>query len=397
MTIKIDCNHPDLLNELNKKISISDKITFIHQVVRQKCSFIHRIGVAVYDARADTLKTFAHSTDGENPLPHYQCRLRDARSLYRISLDGKPRLINDLTVFENSTQEHAKRINAHGYRASYTVPMYQDEQLTGFAFFNSRQSGSFHEDSLAYLDMIARLISLLISIEINQVKTLRGALKTAAFLSTHKDPETGAHLERMARFSRLIANEVAADYGLSDEQVEAIFWFAPMHDVGKIAIPDHILRKPGALTPNEFEIIKTHTIQGRGIVNAMMENFNLDQSAFVSMIGNIAEYHHENIDGSGYPKGLQGKEIPIEARIVAVADVFDALTSQRPYKHAWPNEQAFDELRRLSGWKLDPMCVEILIANEEKILEIQALFKDEERRRASRNAASTKERSTDFA
>jgi len=226
MTIKIDCNHPDLLNELNKKISITDKIRFIHGVVRQKCGFIHRIGVAVYDAKADSLKTFAHSTDGENPLPHYQSRLRDAKSLYRIYLDGKPRLINDLSVFENSDQEHAKRINAHGYRSSYTVPMYQDDQLTGFIFFNSRQSGCFQEDSLAYLDMIARLVSLLISVDINQVKTLRGALKTAAFLSTHKDPETAAHLERMARFSRLIASEIAADNVRFGYSCQSIVLFA---------------------------------------------------------------------------------------------------------------------------------------------------------------------------
>lgn len=386
MAITIDCDHPDLLNELNRKITVSEKITFIHRVVRQHCDFIHRIGVTVYDAKADSLKTFAHSTDGENPLPYYQCRLREAKSLYRIHLEGKPRLINDLAVFDNSSQEHAKRINNHGYRSSYTVPMYQDERLTGFVFFNSRLSGCFQEESLAYLDMIARLISLLISVELNQVKTLRGALKTAASLSSHKDPETGAHLERMARFSRLIANEIAADYGFNDELVEAIFWFAPMHDVGKITIPDHIIRKPAALTRDEFGVMKTHTTQGRAIINTMMENFNLDESRFVTMIGNIAEYHHENINGSGYPKGLKGDDIPIEARIVAVADVFDALTSERAYKRAWSNEEAFGELRNLSAWKLDPKCVTIFMENKKKIREIQELFQDEQNQKTPRKA-----------
>jgi len=392
MARKIDCDHPDLLNELNRKITVSEKITFIHRVVRQQCDFIHRIGVAVYDAQADSLKTFAHSSDGENPLPYYQCRLREAKSLYRIYLEGKPRLINDLAVFDGSSQEHAKRINHHGYRSSYTVPMYQDERLTGFVFFNSRLSGCFQEDSLAYLDMIARLISLLISVELNQVKTLRGALKTAACLSSHKDPETGAHLERMARFSRLIANDVAAEHALNDELVEAIFWFSPMHDVGKITIPDYIMRKATALTPDEFEIMKTHTTQGRVIINTMMENFNLDDSRFVTMIGNIAEYHHENIDGSGYPKGLKGEEIPIEARIVAVADVFDALTSQRAYKQAWSNEEAFAELRKLSTWKLDPKCISVFMDNNERIREIQEIFQDEQNQKAPRQAQAEKNR-----
>lgn len=388
MTIDIEFNHPDLLNELNKKSTVSEKITFVHRVVRQNCDFIHRIGVAVYDSKSDTLKSFAHSTDGENPLPHYQAKLSEAKSLCRIYQDGKPRVVNDLLAFNGSSHEHAKRISAHGYRSSYTVPIFQNERLTGFIFFNSRRPGVFEENKLPYLDMIARLISLLVSVEINQIKTLQGALKTAACFSSHKDPETGAHLERMARFSRLIANEIAEDFGLNDELVEAIFWFAPMHDVGKIAMPDYIIRKPEKLTNEEFLVMKTHTTKGREIINTMLGHFNLDNSGFVSMMGNIAECHHENIDGSGYPHGLRGDDIPIEARIIAVADVFDALTSKRSYKPAWSNEDAFDELKLLSTWKLDSRCVEILVKNSEKVKEIQALFQDEQEVKSTDNNQS---------
>jgi len=377
MTTDTECNHRDLLNELNKNITVSEKITFLHCVARQSCNFIHRIGVATYDSKCDILKTLSHSSDGANPLPNYQSKLSQAKSLYQIFVDGKPRVINDLSVFMNSNHEHTRRINTHGYRSSYTVPMYHNEELTGFVFFNSRNAGVFQEDKLPYLDMIARVISLVVSVEHHQVKTLQGALKTATCFSDHKDPETGAHLERMARFSRLIAREIASEYNLNDEFVEAIFWFAPMHDIGKIAIPDHIIRKPGKLTSEEFEVMKTHPTKGRDILNAMLGNFNLDRSSFVSMIGNIAEFHHENIDGSGYPKGLKGDEIPIEARIIAVADVFDALTSKRSYKDAWSNADAFTTLRMMSAWKLDTKCVDILINHSEEINEIQTLFLDE--------------------
>ena len=371
------CEHQDLLNRLNEKLTMSEKIGFLHRVLRQRCEFVHRIGIAVYDPQDDMLQTFAHSTDGENPLGNYQCRLRDAKSLYRISLDGKPRVINDMSVFARSRKTHARKLNTHGYQASYTVPIYQNGQLGGFVFFNSRQAGVFDESSLPYLDMIARLVSLLVNMELKQVQVLLGALRTATCFSGHKDPETGAHLARMARFSRLIANAVARDYRLEDEFVEAVFWFAPMHDIGKIAIPDEILRKPGKLTEGEMAVMKTHTTKGREMIESMLGNFGLEEFGYTDLVCHIAECHHENYDGSGYPYGLIGEDIPIEARIVAVADVFDALTSKRSYKEAWSNEEAFDALRKMATWKLDPRCVEALIACREEIVEIQAAFRDE--------------------
>lgn len=376
MTAITEGAHSDLLNQLNKKSTVSDKIAFIHQVVRGNYGFVHRIGVAVYERQSDMLKTFAHSNDGDNPLGNYQCRLSEAGSLYRIFREGRPRVVNDLTP--GSGREHTRRIMAHGYRASYTVPMFQDDRLTGFVFFNSREAGVFREDGLPYLDMIARLISLLVSVELSRVQTLYGALRMATCFSGHKDPETGAHLERMARFSRLIAGDVARDYGLTDEFVEAVFWFAPMHDVGKIAIPDRIIRKPGKLTEEEFAVMRTHTTRGRQIVAAMLGHFNLDRAGLVSMIGNIAECHHENMDGSGYPRGLKGDEIPVEARIVAVADVFDALTSERCYKQAWSNEEACEALAAMATWKLDARCVQALVNRAEEVRAIQAEFRDEQ-------------------
>lgn len=376
MSVAAPLQHHDLLDELNKKCCISEKVAFLHRVIKGTCPYIHRIGVAIYDPASDMLKTFAHSTHGENPLRNYQCKLSEVKSLKQIADDAVPRVVNDLAPLRGR-HEHTRRISAAGFRASYTIPIYHNDILTGFVFFNSRQPEVFFEQRLAYLDTMARLISLLVSVELQQVQTLYGALKMAASFSGHKDPETGAHLERMARFSRLIAQGIAPDYGLSDEFVEAVFWFAPMHDVGKIAIPDHIMRKPGKLTDDEFTIMKTHATRGREIIRSMLGNFNLDASGMAEMIGNIAEFHHENVDGSGYPKGLKGTDIPIEARIIAVADVFDALTSERCYKPAWSNEEAFVALREMATWKLDPMCVDALTSQPEKIREIQLQFRDE--------------------
>jgi len=123
--------------------------------------------------------------------------------------------------------------------------------------------------------------------------------------------------------------------------------------------------------------MKTHAVKGGEIISTMLNNFKMENENFSQILINIALYHHENIDGSGYPEGLKGDKIPVEARIVAVADVFDALTSERPYKQAWTNEQAYEELSLLANRKLDIRYVEAMIRKRDEIQEIQTCFRDE--------------------
>ena len=182
----------------------------------------------------------------------------------------------------------------------------------------------------------------------------------------------------MARYARLIAQHLAATgvAALDDETIERIFEFAPLHDIGKLAIPDRILLKPGLLSTEEREEMKTHTLRGQEMIVDIAQNFGLGHLDRLDLLKNIAESHHEAMDGSGYPHGLRGDEIPLEARIIAVADVFDALTSARPYKPSWSNEEAFAWLRSLSRSKFDEDCVAALIFNAQKVKEIQAKFRD---------------------
>lgn len=181
-----------------------------------------------------------------------------------------------------------------------------------------------------------------------------------------RDPETGAHILRMANYSRLIATNL----GLSDEQQQMVLDAAPMHDIGKVGIPDHILLKPGKLTPEEFAIMKTHARLGYQILAG-------SQSEIVQSGAEIALAHHEKYDGSGYPQGLRGTEIPLFARIVAVADVFDALTSERPYKSAWPIAKAVAFLREGAGQHFDPQCVDAFLSDWDKVVEIRERYQDE--------------------
>ncbi|AWI55516.1 two-component system response regulator (plasmid) [Aquabacterium olei] len=183
----------------------------------------------------------------------------------------------------------------------------------------------------------------------------------------YKDNETGLHVVRMSQYARILA----LGMGWSEQQADDLLHAAPMHDIGKIGIPDHILLKPGPLTPEEWATMKQHPTIGGEIIGD-------HPSAVLRMARRIAECHHERWDGTGYPAGLQGEAIPIEARIVAVADVFDALTTARPYKKAWPVEEAVERLKLDAGTHFDPALLPVFLDHLPDILAVRARHMDAE-------------------
>jgi putative two-component system response regulator len=182
----------------------------------------------------------------------------------------------------------------------------------------------------------------------------------------YRDPETGAHILRMAHFSQLIAREM----GLSLADQNLLLEAAPMHDIGKVGIADKILLKPGRLDPEEFEIMKQHASIGYELLKG-------SSSKVLQAGAEIARGHHEKFDGSGYPAGIKGKDIPIFSRIVAVADVFDALTSERPYKKAWSIEEAVDFLNAGAGTHFDPDCVNAFLNAWEDVLAVRERYTED--------------------
>ena len=181
----------------------------------------------------------------------------------------------------------------------------------------------------------------------------------------YKDTDTGMHIKRMSHYSAIIASEL----GFSDDVVENILYASPMHDIGKIGIPDGILKKPGKLTDEEFDTMKTHTIIGAQILSQ-------SDNEILKLSEKIALTHHEKYDGSGYPNKIKGEEIPIEGRIVAVADVFDALTSPRCYKPPFPVEKALSIIKEGSGTHFDSKCVDAMLSGLKRILEVKSQYKD---------------------
>jgi HD-GYP domain-containing protein (c-di-GMP phosphodiesterase class II) len=368
--------HEDSLKALQSKASLSEKLRFLHDTLRERYDFIDRIAITVYDAQLDLLKTFAWSSEDRSPLTNYQYKLSESESLMEILQRGQPRVVNDLAVFAGAGGHHSQVINRSGYSSSYTTPMYKEDDFIGFIFFNSTRKHVFTEPVLADLDMVAHMLSLMVSCEKMVLETLQATVRSAMHFTHHRDPETAEHIDRMARYSRLIARDLAEEYQLDDQFVEHIFLFSPLHDLGKIGIPDEILLKPGRLDEREFALMKTHAQRGKDLIDELLRNYGLDGVGYVDMLRNIALHHHENVDGSGYPGGLRAEDIPIEARIVSVADVFDALTSERPYKKAWDNDRAFQALRDMAGHKLDRRCVEILIIHRDEVEEIQRRFQE---------------------
>jgi HD-GYP domain-containing protein (c-di-GMP phosphodiesterase class II) len=370
-------DHEDRLGSLDQNVTLSDKVRTIHAALRERFAFIQRIAAAVYDPETDTLKTFLYTGEEASPLKHYTARLAEASSLKEIFEKGRPRVVNDLDIFSDGPQhEHTRLIAAKGYRSSYTMPMYHQGRLFGFLFFNSHDADCFGEEVLGQIDPFGHLIALTIINDLSTMHTLLASVKTARDIAHARDGETGSHLDRMSRFALVIAQSVADRYGLTDEVIEKIFIFSPLHDIGKIAIPDRVLLKPGRLNAEEQELMRTHPVRGQELIDQMLTHLELEQMQGSAILRNIALFHHESVDGSGYPDGRMGENIPVEARIVAVADIFDALTSRRPYKPAWSNDDAFALLRQLAGTKLDVHCVNALIENRDKLEEIQKQFQE---------------------
>lgn len=215
--------------------------------------------------------------------------------------------------------------------------------------------------------MCARIRTHLSLVRVDELQNTRlQIIQCLGRAAEYRDNETGLHVIRMSHYSRILA--VAAGFG--DRWAEELFHAAPMHDIGKIGTPDAILLKPGRLDPDEMRVMQQHAVMGAEIIGE-------HDSGLLQMARTIALAHHEKYDGSGYPQGLAGDAIPVEARIVAIADVFDALTSVRPYKEAWPVERAVALLQAEKGRHFDPDLVDLFVDRLPAMLDIKDRFAED--------------------
>ena len=259
-----------------------------------------------------------------------------------------------------------------GMRSNLVLPMTMGNAVFGFLFLSSRQASFFTEQHKHLGEKIAYEIKGLLN-RSYFTKIVFSKITTGfSELVDKKDNETGAHIQRMTLYSVLLAKKVLAlnhpDYPITERTILEIERNAAVHDIGKVGIPDAILKKPGKLTEDEWEIMRTHPMIGGDIFKSIREGLSAFDPDLYKIAEEITRYHHEKWNGKGYPYGLKGLDIPLVARIVTVADVFDAISSKRVYKEAFSIDATFETLMTMRGETLDPFLVDLFIQHKDDVL-----------------------------
>lgn len=302
-------------------------------------------------------------------------------SLGRVIHSQRPRIIHDLEQHYREVNKSisTRKLLEEGIRSSVTVPLMIEKRCVGFLFISSAQKHIYTEQHAYYARKISYTIKhhLFTSFILQQViaESARGFVK----LTEKKDNETSLHILRMSRYSYIIARQLrfSGAYDLAPSFMREMLWFSSLHDIGKIAVPDAILLKPGKLNSEEWAVMQSHVKMGEEVLRSMEKGIsNTLERGILTTALDIISSHHEKWDGSGYPRGLVGASIPLAGRIVAVADVFDALTSKRPYKEAFSVEKALELIHENSGSHFDPKIVQAFDDAMDDIMEVYTRFKE---------------------
>lgn len=368
---------PQAFHSLDQKRSLQERLTAIHGRLMAVEPSIERLAFALYQPRNDLLSTYVSHSLGRPTLSFYDAPLAAIPSLQQLAHSRSCRVIDEMAEELPRHTAHSNWLLQQGWRSSYTIPLYLNEALLGFLFLNATTAAAFTPELRLRLDPHLELLASLLAQELAVVESLRMAVRLALQITGLRDPETGAHLERVALYSRLIAMELGRRHELRSDFAEDLYLFAGLHDIGKVAISDRILRKPGPLDPLERKEMDTHVRQGSELVESMVEGLRLVAEPKLTMLRQVVAGHHEKLDGSGYPLGCSADQIPLEARIVAVADIYDALSQQRVYKPSLPQSDVEEILSGMvSRGQLDAECVQILLAARDQRQAIAATHWD---------------------
>lgn len=360
---------------LQHKELINDEVALLFANLVKKLPGLARIAVALYEKESGVLHTFLRSPENEKLLNHYTVALKEVESLNALAGSGEQRVIDDISELDASSL-HTKELIKNNIKSSFTIPIYLGKDLLGFVFFDSKRKHYFSEDIVQTLSVYAQLIEAMLVMDILPVRALMGMLTSSRRLTALKDYETGLHVVRVSAYVEIIATALAEELGFSDEVIEYMWLYAPLHDIGKIGIPDKVLLKPDRLDEAEMQVMQTHVSQGAEIIEQIIDDFSFQGLHHLDILKNMIAMHHERWDGQGYPQGLVAEEIALEARILAVADVFDAMSSMRVYRDAYKLDEVFRYIESHRGKRFDPMCVDAFLKQKEKVIAASKRFSE---------------------
>jgi len=369
-----------LYETLNRGCTSSDILDRLYKEFREDIPF-ERVSIVLTNNEGQIYLNELRHKKASNML---QGRLVDAEdtSLSEVFRRQEPRIINDYQDYfaQKPSSELTAMLLEEGIRSSMAYPLVVNGIGIGALIFASSTPNAYNGDLLAKARILANILAVAVEKTILVDDLILASITGLAKLVEAKDSETGLHLQRIQNYSKIIAEQLSTTskyQRVIDEQfIEDIYKFSPLHDIGKVGIADGILLKPAKLTEEEFAVMKRHTVIGAEVLKKSSNNLLRRGRHFFDMAIQIALGHHEKYDGTGYPYGLAGEAIPLSARIVSLADVFDALTSKRVYKQPIDIDVSFKMVADESGSHFDPDIVQAMLDRRLDIIEICELYKE---------------------
>ncbi len=373
----------DLIENMNQDVSFEGILNYIYSTFSEFIPYSH-IGIALLKDDGKVLEaSYGISDPILDDLPKKLVGIRaeiSKTSLENIVKHGTPRIINDLESYtKNKDTDYNKILLDAGVKSSITLPLKVNDKPIGIIFFSNLVKGIYNENHIEFLKTLSNSIAISLNKNIFIDELQYSTLLALTKMAEARDEDTGDHLDRMTAYSVKITEFLTKDNKFEDEItvpfLKGIERFSPMHDIGKVGVKDGILLKSGKLTPEEYDEMKKHVAYGADVLKTAEGNIAKQRYSMFKMGIEIVEGHHEKWNGTGYPYRLKGKDIPLSARIVAVADVFDALTSKRPYKEAFTFEDSLNYMIAERGQHFDPEIIDSLIKHKEEFYELYLYYK----------------------
>lgn len=365
MVIKSDSMKKMSLS-LSQHKDIEEMVLEVYNTFKKHIPF-DRIDLDIYDSTKNFFIAFKSiSSDGKIFEDKYSYSADNDYFTKELIDKNMPKIINDMIEYhEVNNLDIIEEFIDSGILSTFAIPLKNGNRKIGILYFSSYKTNQYLESHLQLMDMNADILSASIDKVIFFEDMLFNSLDGFARIAESRDAYMGDHIHRMNEYSKRISEylETSKCRPTNQKFTKNIFRASTLHDIGKVAVSDLILLKPGKLTFDEFEKIKKHSMIGYGILEQIKKGSWGMDAPIVDMALNIIKYHHEKYDGSGYPEGLIGEDIPLEARIVAIADVFDALTSERVYKPAFTFDESIQLIIENRAKHFDPYIVDELIGN----------------------------------